>query len=86
MEPTPMYKAMRMLRSLERSEMLSLAHAYLLSQMQVNGLLSLGAAPHLSASELSDRVERLTDGELISLLMPIAALGRGGLRRDTYQR
>lgn len=80
-----MYKAMRTLKDLGRGEMLSLAHAYLLSQQQVHKLLGVAGVDHLTEAELGDRLERLTDDELLAFLLPIVALGRGGLRRETYR-
>ena len=55
--------------------MLSLALAYLESHARACAILGIEKPNHVSDEELSDRVSRLTEDELIALLMPISALG-----------
>ena len=75
MEATPMQKGATTLRALGRGEMLSLALAYLESHARASAILGIEKPNHVSNEELSDRVSRLTEDELIALLMPISALG-----------
>lgn len=72
---TPMQKAANSLRSLGRGEMISLALAYLESHIRACELASLEPPAHAPFGDISDRIAKLTDDELIALLMPISALG-----------
>ena len=78
MELTPMQKAVASLKALGRGELLSLAHAYLESHMLACELVGQEKPDHASQAEISDRVARLTDAQLMALLMPVAALSREG--------
>jgi len=75
MELTPMQKAAASLRALGHGELLSLAHAYLESHMLACELTGTKKPEHASQEAISDRVSKLSDEQLISLLMPISALG-----------
>ncbi|MBA4180042.1 MAG: hypothetical protein C0506_05580 [Anaerolinea sp.] len=75
MELTPMQKGANSLRALGRGEMVSLALAYLESHAQACTILGIEKPKHVSEEEMSDRVSRMTEDELIALLMPISALG-----------
>ncbi len=75
MEPTPMQKAAVSLRALGHGELLSLAHAYLESHMLACELVGREQPDHASQEVISDRVQKLSDEQLIALLMPISALG-----------
>jgi hypothetical protein len=72
---TPMQKGAESLRALGRGEMISLALAYLSSHMMACELVGKEKPDHVSEQVISDRVAKLTDTELIALLMPISALG-----------
>lgn len=78
MELTPMQKATGSLKALGRGELLSLAHAYLESHMLACELVGQEKPDHASQEQISDRVQRLSDDQLIALLMPVSALGHGG--------
>lgn len=75
MEPTPMQKGASTLRALGRGEMVSLALAYLESQIMAGNLLSAEPPKLVSQEILTERVRQMTDNDLIALLMPISALG-----------
>ncbi len=75
MEPTPMQKAAVSLNALGHGELLSLAHAYLESHMLACELVGREQPDHASQEVISDRVQKLSDEQLIALLMPISALG-----------
>lgn len=75
MESTPMQKAAKSLRALGTGEMRSLALAYLESHMLACNLAGSGASGHVSQEALGDRVAKLSDDQLITLLLPISALG-----------
>jgi hypothetical protein len=75
MEPTPMQKAAVSLKALGHGELLSLAHAYLESHMLACELVGQEKPDHASQEAISDRVQKLSDEQLIALLMPISALG-----------
>ncbi len=75
MELTPMQKATNSLKALGHGELLSLAHAYLESHMLACALVGKDKPEHASQEEISDRVQKLSDDQLIALLMPISALG-----------
>ena len=72
---TPMQKAANSLRALGRGEMISLALAYLESHARACELIGLEPPKHAEIGDISDRVARLTDDELVTLLLPISALG-----------
>lgn len=72
---TPMEKAVHSLRALSRGQLISLALAYLESHQQASDLLGHEPSVHAPFGDVSDRVAKLTDDELITLLMPISALG-----------
>ena len=55
--------------------MISLALAYLESHMRACQLVGTEGPEHAQPWVISDRVEKLTETELIALLMPISALG-----------
>ena len=78
MELTPMQKATGSFKALGRGELLSLAHAYLESHMLACELVGQEKPDHASQAEISDRVARLTDAQLMALLMPVAALSQDG--------
>ncbi len=75
MQSTPMQKAAQSLRALGRGEMTSLALAYLESHMMACDLAGTGASDHVSQEALGDRVAKLSEDQLVTLLMPISALG-----------
>lgn len=75
MEPTPMQKGASTLRALGRGEMVSLALAYLESHMLACELVGEEQPAHADFATVSDRVAKLSDDQLIALLMPISALG-----------
>jgi hypothetical protein len=75
MESTPMQKAAVSLRALGRGEMISLALAYLESHMRACELVGTGKPEHASEELISDRVTKLSEDELVALLLPISALG-----------
>jgi hypothetical protein len=75
MEPTPMQKAAVSLKALGHGELLSLAHAYLESHMLACELVGQDKPVHATQEVISDRVQKLSDEQLIALLMPISALG-----------
>ncbi len=75
MELTPMQKGASSLRALGRGEMVSLALAYLESHAQACAILGIEKPNHVSDEDMSDRVSRLSEDELVALLMPISALG-----------
>lgn len=75
MEPTPMQKGTSTLKALGRGEMVSLALAYLESQIIAANLLSPEPPKVVSQELLTERVRQLSDTDLIALLMPISALG-----------
>jgi hypothetical protein len=70
-----MQKGASTLRALGRGEMVSLGIAYLESQARALSLLSVDEPKFVPHAEISDRVARLSDDELVLLLMPISALG-----------
>lgn len=72
---TPMEKAVHSLRALSRGQLISLALAYLESHQQACELLGLEPPGHAPFGDVSDRVAKLTDDQLVTLLMPISALG-----------
>jgi hypothetical protein len=78
MESTPMQKGAASVQALGRGEMISLALAYLESHMLACELVGTEKPDHVSVEVMSDRVARLTEDQLLALLMPISALGRGG--------
>jgi hypothetical protein len=75
MQPTPIQKGAATLRALGRGEMMTLALAYLESHMLACELAGKTAPDHVSMEVLGDRVSKLTDDQLVALLMPISALG-----------
>jgi hypothetical protein len=75
MDPTPMQKAAASLKALGHGELLSLAHAYLESHMLASDLVGTEKPDHATQEVISDRVSKLSDDQLIALLMPISALG-----------
>ena len=75
MQPTPIQKGATTLRALGRGEMVSLALAYLESHMLACELTDEAKPDHVSIEVVSDRVSKLTDDQLVALLMPISALG-----------
>jgi hypothetical protein len=75
MDPTPMQKAAASLKALGHGELLSLAHAYLESHMLACDLVDTEKPDHATQEVISDRVSKLSDDQLIALLMPISALG-----------
>ncbi|MGE0598811.1 MAG: hypothetical protein AB7J35_03165 [Dehalococcoidia bacterium] len=72
---TPIQKGTSTLRAQGRGEMISLAIAYLESHMLACELVGKETPDHVSMETIGDRVSRLTDDQLIALLMPISALG-----------
>jgi hypothetical protein len=72
---TPMEKAVGSLRKLSRGQLVSLALAYLESHQRSCELLGQEPPDHAAFGEVSDRVAKLTDDELVEFLMPISALG-----------
>ena len=75
MEPTPLQKGATTLKSLGRGEMMSLALAYLRSHQLACTLASDDERHHVSEEVLGDRVSKLSDDELLALLVPISAVG-----------
>gem|GEM_PF-5027474 len=75
MELTPMQKGAATLRALGRGEMMSLAIAYLESHMLACELAGKEKPDHVSMETIGDRVSKLSDDQLLALLMPISALG-----------
>lgn len=75
MELTPMQKATNSLKALGPGELRSLAHAFLESHMLASELTGAEKPGHASQEEISDRVAKLSDDQLIALLMPVSALG-----------
>ena len=75
MQPTPIQKGASTLRALGRGEMISLALAYLESHMLACELTDTAKPNHVTIEIVSDRVSKLTDDQLVALLMPISALG-----------
>lgn len=75
MELTPIQKGTSTLRALGRGEMVSLALAYLESHMLACELVGKEKPDHASFGEITERVQKLSDDQLIALLMPISALG-----------
>lgn len=75
MQATPLVKGATTLRALGHGEMVSLALAYLESQITAMRILSPGSPPLVSQEELTERVRRMSESELLALLMPISALG-----------
>ena len=75
MQPTPIQKGATTLRALGRGEMISLALAYLESHVLASELVAKEQREHASMEVITDRVARLTDDQLLALLMPISALG-----------
>lgn len=72
---TPMQRATDYLRALGRGEMESLALAYLESHLLACDLVGTEPPKHAAMADISDRVAKLSENELIALLMPISALG-----------
>ncbi len=72
---TPMEKAVVSLRALSRGQLVSLALAYLESHDRACQLMGQEPPDHVPFGDVSDRVSRLTDEELVEFLMPISALG-----------
>lgn len=75
MQATPMQKGASILRSLGHGEMVSLALAYLESQITALRLLSVASPALVSQEALTERVRQMSDTELMKFLMPISALG-----------
>ena len=75
MQATPMLKGASTLRALGHGEMVSLALAYLESQMTAMRILSAGPPALVSQEELTERVRNMTETELLTFLTPISALG-----------
>ena len=75
MQPTPIQKGATTLKALGRGEMISLALAYLESHVLASELVVKEQRAHASMEVITDRVARLTDDQLLALLMPISALG-----------
>jgi len=70
-----MQKGAATLRALGRGEMMSLAIAYLESHMLACELAGKEKPDHVSMETIGDRVSKLSDDQLLALLMPISALG-----------
>jgi hypothetical protein len=75
MERTPMQKGADTLRALGRGEMVSLAIAYLESHMLACELAGMEKPDHVPMETIGDRVSKLSDDQLLALLLPISALG-----------
>ncbi len=75
MQPTPIQKGATTLKALGRGEMITLALAYLESHVLASELVAAEQRERASMEVITDRVARLTDDQLLALLMPISALG-----------
>ncbi len=75
MQATPMQKGAGTLRALGHGEMVSLALAYIESQMTALRLVSVTPPELVSQEVLTERVRRMSESELLALVMPISALG-----------
>ena len=75
MQATPMQKGASTLLALGHGEMVSLALAYLESQMTALRLLSTVRPELVSQEELTERVAEMSDTDLMTFLIPISALG-----------
>ena len=75
MQATPMVKGAATLRALGHGEMVSLALAYLESQMTAMRILGSQSPALVSQEELTERVRNMSETELLAFLTPISALG-----------